>query len=79
MRNLQEYVAGLFEEGKHNIEGLTERIADSSYDQLPHCISDSPWEHGPVLQAVSRHISPLLSDQGVNQVKPQDWNTDTFP
>ncbi len=54
----------MFQEGKHNIERMAERVVGSRYHQLQHFISDSPWEHGPVLQAVGRDISQLLSGKG---------------
>jgi SRSO17 transposase len=63
-RSLSEYIEGLFHECKHNIERLTERIPSSSYHQLQHFISDSKWEHKPVLQDAGRDISRLLAQQG---------------
>jgi SRSO17 transposase len=43
---------------------MVERIPTSSYHQLQHFISDSQWEHQPVLQAVGRDISILLGKKG---------------
>jgi len=54
-------MAGLFHEGKHNIERMTERIKGSKYDQLQHFISKSPWAHEPVLARVGQDISTLFS------------------
>jgi SRSO17 transposase len=43
---------------------MAERVPTSSYHQLQHFISDSKWEHQPVLQAVGRDISGLLAQKG---------------
>lgn len=56
----QQYLEGLFHEGKHNIERMNERIEKSNYQQLHHFISVSPWEHEPVIEAVSSDISNLF-------------------
>jgi SRSO17 transposase len=56
-----QYLEGLFHEGKHNIERMSERIKGSKYDQLHHFISESPWAHEPVLAAVGKDISNLFS------------------
>ena len=57
---LLQYMEGLFHEGKHNIERMNERIKTSSYHQLQHFISVSPWDHKEVLKVVSKDISELL-------------------
>lgn len=56
----EQYIEGLFHEGKHNIERMNERIAKSEYQQLHHFISESPWNHIPVLQAVRKDLSKLF-------------------
>jgi len=56
----QQYLEGLFHEGKHNIERMNERIVKSDYQQLHHFISVSPWDHEPVIAAVSRDMSKLF-------------------
>lgn len=57
---LQNYLKGLFHEGKHNIERMDERVKDSKYHQLHHFISESPWHHQPVLQAVGKDMSNMF-------------------
>ncbi len=42
---------------------MDERTAGSDYQQLHHFISESPWPHKPVLQAVGRDIGTLLSQR----------------
>ena len=56
----EHYLEGLFHDGKHNIERMNERIAQSNYQQLHHFISVSPWDHEPVLQAVRMDMSILF-------------------
>ena len=43
---------------------MDERTRGSNYQRLHHFISDSPWPHKPVLQAVGRDISELLGQRG---------------
>lgn len=40
---------------------MTERVVDSSYQQLHHFISESPWDYKSVLTSVSKDISDLFS------------------
>lgn len=54
-------MCGLFHEGKHNIERMDERIEESDYQRLHHFISESPWEHRPVLEAVGKDLSALFA------------------
>lgn len=42
---------------------MAERVVSSSYHQLQHFISDSKWEHEPVLKAVGHDISSLLTSK----------------
>lgn len=58
-----QYLEGLFHEGKHNIERMNERIESSSYHQLQHFISISPWDHISVLDAVGSDISQLFENR----------------
>lgn len=60
---LKQYFSGMFYEGKHNIERMSERIEDSRYHQLHHFISESPWVHEPVLKAVGKDLSVLLASR----------------
>lgn len=59
-----QYLEGLFHEGKHNIERMNERIESSSYHQLQHFISVSPWDHDLVLASVSKDLSGLFEERG---------------
>lgn len=39
---------------------MNERIEESNYQQLQYFISESPWDHQPVLSAVRRDLSQLF-------------------
>lgn len=56
----KHYLEGLFHEGKHNIERMNERIEESDYQQLQYFISESTWDHQPVLSAVRCDLSRLF-------------------
>ena len=60
---MHQYLEGLFHEGKHNIERMNERIESSSYHQLHHFISVSPWDHEVVLGSVSKDLSLLFEER----------------
>jgi len=60
---MHQYLEGLFHEGKHNIERMNERIESSSYHQLHHFISVSPWDHDVVLASISKDLSVLFEDR----------------
>lgn len=40
---------------------MTERVEASHYQRLHHFISESPWDHQPVIEQVSKDISTLFS------------------
>lgn len=62
-KKARQYLEGLFHECKHNIERMNERISDSEYQQLHHFISVSPWDHQPLIAAMSRDISKLFENR----------------
>lgn len=57
-------MTGLFHHGKHNIERMNEQVKDATYHQLHHFISESAWEHKPLLKQLGLDISSLLSKKG---------------
>jgi SRSO17 transposase len=57
-------MTGLFHYGKHNIERMNEQVKDATYHQLHHFISESTWEHKPLLKQLGLDISNLLSKKG---------------
>lgn len=44
MRHATQYLKGLFQGQKRNIERMVERVIDSDYYQIQHFISESPWD-----------------------------------
>jgi SRSO17 transposase len=65
----QQYLKGLFHEGKSNIERMHERIPDSDYQQLHHFISESSWDAFGVMRSVAqnteRSLAKLPHQQGL--------------
>jgi SRSO17 transposase len=57
----QQYLKGLFHEGKSNIERMHERIPDSNYQQLHHFISESNWDAFGVMRSVAQNTQKSLS------------------
>src|SRR4051794_34924072 len=39
-----QYIKGLFQGQKRNMERMTERVTDSEYNQIQHFISESRWD-----------------------------------
>lgn len=55
-----QYVKGLFQATKRNLERMTERVADSEYYSIQHFISESPWDSRAALDKVARDTSALF-------------------
>ncbi|MBC7572137.1 MAG: IS701 family transposase [Spirosoma sp.] len=56
----QQFLKGLFHEGKSNIERMHECIPDSDYQQLHHFISESNWDAFAVMRTVAQHTQQSL-------------------
>lgn len=52
-----QYLCGMFQAEKRNIEKMCENVADSEMQSLTHFISDSPWEWEPVLARIGADTS----------------------
>ena len=48
-----QYLCGLFQSGKRNIEQMSETVPDTDYQRLHHFISESPWDWEPVLDRLN--------------------------
>jgi SRSO17 transposase len=48
-----QYLCGLFQSERRNIEKMSEQVSDSQMQQLQHFISESPWDWEPVFARVS--------------------------
>jgi SRSO17 transposase len=56
-----QYMKGLFQGQKRNIERMVERVADSDYYQVQHFISESPWDARAGFDKVASDTSVLFS------------------
>lgn len=55
-----DYLCGLFQAEKRNLERMEEAVVDSDYEALQHFISESPWEHREVLARIGDEADGLL-------------------
>ena len=53
----QQYLCGLFQAEKRNIEKMCEKVVDSEMQSLTHFISNAPWEWEPVIQRIGADTS----------------------
>jgi SRSO17 transposase len=56
-----QYLCGLFQAEKRNIEKICETVADSEMQNLNHFISESPWEWEPVIDRIGEDTSRLFA------------------
>jgi len=56
-----EYIRGLFQSRKRNIERLAEQTSDVEYNRIHHFISESPWDHRAGFDQLSRDTSTIFS------------------
>jgi SRSO17 transposase len=50
----QQYLKGLIQTRRKNMERMTEVIPDSDEQSMQHFITNSPWDHRPVLDQVAK-------------------------
>lgn len=55
-----QYVKGLFQGQKRNLERMVERVKDSAYYSLQHFISESPWDARKGFDKVAQDTSALF-------------------
>jgi SRSO17 transposase len=55
-----QYVKGLFQAEKRNIEKMCEAVTPSNQQQLHHFISESPWEWEPVLERMGQDLDRIF-------------------
>lgn len=63
-----QYLKGLTQARKKNMERMAERIPDSDDQSLQHFLSNSPWDERPVVDQVSQDANTLFknhSDTGL--------------
>jgi SRSO17 transposase len=56
-----QYLCGLFQAEKRNIEKICEKVVDSEMQNLNHFISESPWEWEPVIARIGEDTSRLFA------------------
>ncbi|MDP2106187.1 MAG: IS701 family transposase, partial [Desulfobulbaceae bacterium] len=56
----RHYLFGLAQAIRKNIERMTEVVAGSEYQSVHHFISNSPWDHRPIMDQVARDSDRLL-------------------
>mgnify|MGYP003416889723 FL=1 len=55
-----QYLKGLFQGRKRNIERMAERVADSEYHRIQHFISESPWDARVGFDRVASNVSKIF-------------------
>ena len=59
-----QYIQGkLLEQGKGNMCRYAKSIPDCDNQSLQHFVSDSPWEHEPVLDHIQRDVTQYIGDR----------------
>jgi SRSO17 transposase len=55
-----QYIKGLFQGQKRNMERMVERVKDSAYHQIQHFISESPWDARLGFDTVAEDTSKIF-------------------
>ena len=58
----EQYICGLFQAKRSNIERMSEVVVDSDYYQIQHFISESPWDARGIMNEVAHQSSELFSE-----------------
>ena len=58
-----QYLRGLTQARKKNMERMAERIPGSDDQSLQHFLSNSPWEERPVIDQVAQDANTIFSNQ----------------
>ena len=56
----QQYLSGLLQAERRNVERMANVVADSDAQALHHFLSDSPWDARAVMDQVARQVDDLL-------------------
>ena len=59
-----QYLRGLFQSEKRNIEKMSEKAEDSNMRNLHHFISNSPWDAEAVMRKVASDTDSLFRENG---------------
>ena len=55
-----QYLKGLFQAGKKNMERIEEKVQNVVYDQLQYFLSESKWHHKPIMKQISQDADQIL-------------------
>jgi SRSO17 transposase len=55
-----QYLKGLFQADKKNMERMEEKIPNTNYDSLQYFLSDSGWDHRPVIDQIAQDADSML-------------------
>jgi SRSO17 transposase len=58
-----QYLRGLVQAGRKNMERMTEVVPETDHQQLQHFLSHSPWDHRAVMRQVASEADRLLGGQ----------------
>jgi SRSO17 transposase len=56
----EQYLRGLVQAGRKNIERMVEVVPETDYQRLRHFLSHSPWDHQAVMRQVASEADRLL-------------------
>jgi SRSO17 transposase len=60
-----QYLCGLFQTDRSNMERMEEKVADSDYESLQQFISNSPWNARSVMNRVAEESDKLIGGTGM--------------
>jgi SRSO17 transposase len=60
----QQYVSGLVQAEKRNMERMVEAVPDSDYQVLQNFLTHSSWGYRPVMDRVASNAKELLGEEG---------------
>lgn len=59
----EQYLRGLVQAGRKNMERMAEVVPDTAYQRLQHFLSHSPWDHQAAMRQVASEAERLLGGQ----------------
>ena len=59
----EQYLRGLVQAGRKNMERMAEVVPDTDYQRLLHFLSHSPWDHQAAMRQVASEAERLLGGQ----------------
>jgi len=59
----EQYLRGLVQAARKNMERMAEVVPDTDYQPLQHFLTHSPWDHQAVMRQVASEADRLLGGQ----------------